>query len=206
MQAKVRMDRFEKTVSVNKFFQFIAKANAHDIFLMFSFTLITAIGAQITIPVQPVPFTLQTMMVVLAGAFLGAKKGAYSQVIYLLLGCLGLPVFAQIPDSTIGFARLFGPTGGYLLAFPIGAFLTGYLAKRPAFQQAGLKSYFGVIVSMLCGELFILLFGSMYLGIVYLKDVKEALIAGAAVFLIWTVVKDVIGASIYFGITKRKSR
>jgi len=181
------------------FFQLLIKENAYDIFLITSFTLITAIGAQITIPVKPVPFTLQTMMVVLSGAFLGAKNGAYSQIAYLLLGCLGLPVFAQIPDSTIGIARLFGPTGGYLLAFPIGAFLAGYLSKR-------YKSYFGIIVSMLCGEIFILLFGSMYLGIVYLKDVKEALITGVVVFLIWTVVKDVIGASIYFGITKRKTR
>ncbi len=181
------------------FFQLLSKENAYNIFLIFSFTLITAIGAQITIPVKPVPFTLQTMMVVLSGAFLGAKKGAYSQIVYLFLGCIGLPVFAQIPDSTIGFARLFGPTGGYLIAFPVGAFLTGFMAKR-------LKSYFGIIVSMLSGELFILLFGSMFLGLIYLKDVKEALITGAAVFLIWTVVKDVIGASIYFGITKRKSR
>lgn len=182
-----------------EFFQFLTKEKAYDLFLIFSFTLITAIGAQITIPVKPVPFTLQTMMVVISGAFLGAKKGAYSQILYLLLGGLGLPVFAQIPDSTIGFARLFGPTGGYLLAFPVGAFLTGYAAKR-------MKGYFGIIVSMLCGEIFILLFGSMYLGVIYLKDVKEALITGAGVFLIWTVVKDIIGASIYFGITKRKSR
>ena len=192
MQAK-------ENASVNKFVQLISKAKVRDLFLIFSFTLITAIGAQITIPVNPVPFTLQTMMVVLSGAFLGAKKGAYSQVAYLLLGCLGLPVFAQIPDSSIGFARLFGPTGGYLLAFPVGAFLTGFLSKR-------FKSYLGIIVSMLSGELVILLLGSMYLGIVYLKDVKEALITGAAVFLIWTVVKDVIGAGIYFGITKRKSK
>ena len=183
----------------NGFLQLLTKEKAYELFLILSFSLITAIGAQITIPVKPVPFTLQTMMVVLSGAFLGAKKGAYSQLVYLFLGCIGLPVFAQIPDSSIGFARLFGPTGGYLLAFPIGAFLTGFLAKR-------FKSYFGIIVSMLCGELFILLFGSMFLGIIYLKDVKEALITGAAVFLIWTVVKDIIGAGIYFGITKRKSR
>ncbi len=183
----------------NGFFQLLTKEKAYELFLILSFTLITAIGAQITVPVKPVPFTLQTMMVVLSGAFLGAKKGAYSQLVYLFLGCIGLPVFAQIPDSSIGFARLIGPTGGYLLAFPIGAFLTGFLAKR-------FKSYFGIIVSMLSGELFILLFGSMYLGIIYLKDMKEALITGVAVFLIWTVVKDIIGASIYFGITKRKSR
>ena len=206
MQAKVRIDRLAKSASENKFIQVLSKTKTRDIFLIFSFTLITAIGAQITIPVKPVPFTLQTMMVVLSGAFLGAKKGAYSQITYLLLGCLGLPVFAQIPDSSIGFARLFGPTGGYLLAFPIGAFITGFLAKRFVRRQAGFKSYFGIIVSMLCGELVILLFGSMYLGIVYLKDVKEALIAGGAVFLIWAVVKDIIGAGIYFGITKRRTK
>src|SRR5690606_40894557 len=89
----------------------------NKIVVLLSFTFLTAITAQITIPVKPVPFTLQTMAVLLSGAILGAKRGALSQLFYLTLGIIGFPVFAQTPDGAIGFARLLGPTGGYLLAF-----------------------------------------------------------------------------------------
>ncbi|MGA8263910.1 MAG: biotin transporter BioY, partial [Ignavibacteriaceae bacterium] len=85
----------------------VSRPHLADLLWIFSFSILTAVAAQITIPVEPVPFTLQTMMVLLSGAFLGAKNGAYSQVVYLGLGVLGFPVFAQIPDFTIGFARLF---------------------------------------------------------------------------------------------------
>ena len=100
----------------------VSRPHLADLLWIFSFSILTAVAAQITIPVEPVPFTLQTLMVLLSGAFLGAKNGAYSQVVYLGLGVLGFPVFAQMPDMTIGFARLFGPTGGYLLSFPVAAF------------------------------------------------------------------------------------
>ena len=70
------------------------------------------------------------MIVLLAGAFLGAKNGAYSQLLYIFLGAIGLPVFAQTADGTMGFARLIGPTGGYLLAFPIAAYLVGVLNRK----------------------------------------------------------------------------
>lgn len=189
----------KENIRVNKFLHFVAISNVYDLFWILSFTILTALAAQITIPVKPVPFTLQTMMVVVSGVFLGARKGAYSQIIYLLLGCVGLPVFAQIPDNAIGIMRLFGPTGGYLLAFPIGAFLTGLLANK-------IKNYFGIVLSMFIGESIILLMGSTFLGAFYLKDMKEAFISGAVVFLIWAIVKSFIGASIYFGISKSNTK
>ncbi len=189
----------KENITSNKFLKLISRANSSKLFWILSFTILTAIAAQITFPVKPVPFTLQTMMVVLAGAFLGAKNGAYSQIIYLFLGCIGLPVFAQIPDPAIGFARLIGPTGGYLLAFPVAAFITGYLVEK-------YKSYFSVIVSMLVGSIFILLFGAFYLGSVFLHNIKEALITGAAVFSIWEVVKVFAASAIYLGISRRFSK
>jgi biotin transport system substrate-specific component len=117
---------------------------------------------------------------------------------------LGLPVFAQIPDSSIGIARLFGPTGGYLLAFPAGAFITGYLAKKFMSILPSGKSFIGILISMLAGEVLIICTGAAYLGAVYLKNMQEAFISGAAVFLIWTIAKAIIGASIYFGISNTK--
>ena len=108
----------------------LSAVKGSELFWVFSFSILTAISAQVSIPIKPVPFTLQTMIVLLAGAFLGAKNGAYSQVLYILLGVIGLPVFAHTADGIMGIARLIGPTGGYFLAFPFAAFLVGYLTER----------------------------------------------------------------------------
>jgi biotin transport system substrate-specific component len=95
-------------------------------------TALTAAAAQISIPLPftPVPFTLQPMVVLLGGAALGSRLGMSSQVLYLLLGAAGLPVFAASPLLPQGFARLLGPTGGYLLSYPLAAFAAGWLAER----------------------------------------------------------------------------
>jgi biotin transport system substrate-specific component len=95
-------------------------------------TALTAAAAQASIPLPftPVPFTLQPMVVLLGGAALGSRLGMSSQVLYLLLGMAGLPVFAASPVLPQGIARLMGPTGGYLLSYPIAAFVTGWLAER----------------------------------------------------------------------------
>src|SRR3954467_11245078 len=88
------------------------------------FVALTAAAAQISIPLPftPVPFTLQPMVVLLGGAALGSRLGMSSQVLYLLLGLAGLPVFAASPVLPQGFGRLLGPTGGYLLSYPFAAF------------------------------------------------------------------------------------
>ena len=89
---------------------------------------LTAVAARIAVPLPgiPVPFTLQPVAVLLAGALLGARGGLGSQSVYLAAGMAGLPVFV----AGGGFAYLLGPTGGYLLAFPVAAWLTGSFADR----------------------------------------------------------------------------
>ena len=91
--------------------------------------LLVAISAQfvVPLPLSPVPITLQPLAVLVVGGLLGAVDGAAALVLYLALGALGLPVFA---GGGSGFLRLLGPTGGYLLAFPVAAALTGALAGR----------------------------------------------------------------------------
>jgi biotin transport system substrate-specific component len=93
---------------------------------------LTALAAQISVPLPftPVPFTLQPMVVLLGGAALGARMGASSQALYLLLGLAGLPVFAASPVLPQGAARLLGPTAGFLLSYPLAAFVAGWLAER----------------------------------------------------------------------------
>lgn len=81
-----------------------------------------AVGAMTVIPVGPVPITLQTLFVLLAGLCLGPVRGASAMLLYILAGALGLPVFA---GGKAGFAVLFGPTGGYLAGFVLTAFCAG---------------------------------------------------------------------------------
>jgi biotin transport system substrate-specific component len=96
------------------------------------FAALTAAAAQVSVPLPftLVPFTLQPMVVLLGGAVLGSRLGMASQVVYLLAGIAGLPVFAASPVLPQGALRLLGPTGGYLLSYPFAAFLAGYLAER----------------------------------------------------------------------------
>jgi biotin transport system substrate-specific component len=95
-------------------------------------TVLTIVAAQVSVPLPftPVPFTLQPMIVLLGGAALGARLGMSSQLLYLALGVAGLPVFAAAPILPQGFGRLLGPTGGYLMSYPLAAFVAGYLAQR----------------------------------------------------------------------------
>src|SRR5438132_11545864 len=88
--------------------------------------LIVAGAAQISVPLPgtPVPMTLQPMAVLLVGGLLGARFGALSMILYLAMGAAGLPVFTPTVPL-VGFARLFGPTGGYLLAYPVAAWVVG---------------------------------------------------------------------------------
>ena len=180
-------------IKSNLLLNFISSHRASQVFWILSFSVFTAIGAQIAIPVNPVPFTLQTMIVLLAGALLGPKNGACSQLVYLAAGVVGIPVFA---GGTLGIAILFGPTGGYLLAFPFGAYFTGYLIQK-------YKSYVGVVLSMFAGNILIILVGTLFLFTFYLHDFESAIIAGAAIFTIWMVIKMLVGATIYFAISKK---
>jgi len=94
------------------------------------FAAAVAAASQIAIPLPwtPVPITLQPMLVILAGMWLGPAAGATSMVLYLAAGAAGLPVFT--PIGAPGIARFFGPTGGYLLAYPAAAWVAGALNRR----------------------------------------------------------------------------
>lgn len=185
-----------ETIKSVKAYSAFSKIFSSSIFAVVSFSILTAVAAQIAIPFKPVPFTLQTMMVILAGAFLGSKKGLYSQLTYLAMGVMGLPVFAQTPDAAIGLARLIGPTGGYLLAFPVAAYLTGYLIEKS-------KNYTSVVASMFLGEFLIITFGVIHLNLLYIHDLRTAIQTGAAIFSVWMVIKVFIAAAIFKGISKK---
>jgi biotin transport system substrate-specific component len=126
--------------------------NAQRAFGIVGFAAAVAAASQIAIPLPftPVPFTLQPMLVVLAGLMLGPVAGAASMTLYLVAGAIGLPVFT--PLGAPGLARFLGPTGGYLLAYPAAAWLSGTIATRsPRYAQRAFAAVAGIAVIYLGG-------------------------------------------------------
>ena len=150
------------------------------------FALLTAVGAQIEIPHLPVPYTLQTFFVLLSGALLGKRNGALSQLLYVTLGVAGLPLFSS---WGFGIARVMGPTGGYLLAFPVAAFAVGYLVRRQ-------NNFFWTLGAMFIGLLIIFSLGTLQLNFLYFHDWALSFSSGFLIFSWWDVVKLVAAASI----------
>lgn len=119
--------------------------------LVFAFSLLVALSAQIVIPVGPIPITGQTFAVLLTGALLGSRLGAMSMIVYLIEGASGLPFFYA---GSSGVGHLLGPTGGYLVAFPAAAFITGAFAEHGwdrHFLTAALAMAIGSILIMFSG-------------------------------------------------------
>ena len=124
-------------------------------------TVLTAAAAQVSVPLPftPVPLTFQPMVVLLGASALGGRLGATSQLLYLLAGLVGLPVFAASPLLPQGAARLLGPTGGYLLSNPLAALVAGSLAER------GLdRRYLGSVLAMLAGLTVVFAVGVFWLS------------------------------------------
>jgi biotin transport system substrate-specific component len=157
---------------------------------------LTAAAAQISIPLPftPVPLTLQPMIVLLGGAALGGRLGCYSQIVYLAAGLAGLPVFASSPLLPQGALRLLGPTGGYLVSYPLAAWVVGALADR-AFDRRYMRS----AIAMLAGLAIVYAFGVAWLAfgarIPQPLGVRPALVAGAAPFFAADVVKIVLASA-----------
>ena len=151
----------------------------------FAAALTAASQVAIPLPFTPVPITLQPLVVVLAGMMLGPVFGAASMLLYLVVGAAGLPVFA--PMGAPGMLRLIGPTGGYLLAYPVAAYLAGVLSLRAGgFAGRALAAGAGVLVLYVGGlaQLAILtgsLTSAVLLGVVpfVALDAVKALVAAA---------------------------
>ena len=159
--------------------------------VMFMIAL-TAAAAQISFPIPgtAVPFTLQPMIVILAGATLGSRLGAASQMGYLALGIIGLPIFAASPLLPQGAARLLGPTGGYLMAYPLAAFVTGLLAERGFGRRISTA-----IVAMLAGVAVIYAGGLSWLATMHVGNATLAIAAGAAPFFVADICKAILAAA-----------
>lgn len=169
-----------------------SSAVAQSAWIVF-FAALTAAGAQVQIPHQPVPYTLQTFFVLLSAAFLGSRNGSASQLLYLGVGLIGAPIFTA---GGFGAARLFGPTGGYLLSFPIAALLIGYLVRQR-------KGFVWTLIAMFLGLVVVFTLGTSFLNLFYLHDFKQAFVGGFLIFSWWDVLKLLAAAAIYSEFSKR---
>ncbi|MGH7606144.1 MAG: biotin transporter BioY [Gemmatimonadales bacterium] len=150
---------------------------------------LVAAAAQVSVPLPgtPVPMTLQPLAVLLVGGLLGARLGAASLMVYLALGAAGLPVFTPTVPL-LGIARLLGPTGGYLLAYPIAAFAVGRLAdggRKPGSPEAPARTHTWtrIAAGVFAGLALIHLGGLAQLFIIT-GDVSAALRFGTLPFLL----------------------
>ena len=150
------------------------------------FALALAAAAQVAIPIPgtPVPVTLQPLVVVLSGLMLGPTLGAASMMLYLAAGAVGLPVFA--PGGAPGVARLLGPTGGYLIAFPFAAYIAGVVAIRN-------PTLLGRWAAAMAGMVAIFVGGLSQLAVLT-GSVREAIVLGVTPFAMLDVVKAFVAA------------
>lgn len=161
------------------------------------FALLIAVGAKLRIPWEPVPFTMQTFFVLLAGALLGSRFGALSGALYVVFGAAGVPIFA---GETAGWSYLSGVTGGYLLGFVIAAWLVGRLLRRlplPEFWQVAVVMAAGSGVILLCGALWL----ALGIGLGPLVAFREGILP----FLPGDVLKSLLAAAAAIPVLRRSA-
>jgi len=150
-------------------------------------TLVLAASSHVSVPMVPVPMSMQTLAVTLVGALYGWRLGGLTILVWLALGALGLPVFA---GGTGGYARFLGPTGGYLFAFPIAGALTGWLVEH---GWNG-RRFPLALAAMLLGNALCLLVGAAWLA--SMVGMQKAVAVGVMPFVPGALLKSVLGAAL----------
>ncbi len=164
-----------------------------DAVLVVAGVALTAIAAQISVPLWPVPITGQTLAVLLVGVTLGAVRAGISLALYAVVGVLGLPVFSQ---ASSGWSVLAGPTGGYIIGFVFAAVLTGWLAQLEWDRKLP-----KALVAFFAGSIVPFAFGLPWLAVSlgklgYPNDLNSVLTAGFYPFIVGGIIKAVIGAGL----------
>jgi len=171
-----------------------------DMVLVALFASLTAIGAFIKIPTPfGVPFSMQPLFVIFAANLLGSRLGLMSQLVYIFVGLIGIPIFT----SGGGPAYVLNPTFGYLAGFAIGAYVIGKLIenREKNFKNFILANLLGLVVFYLFGVAHLYLIMNFYLGKAY--PINSALIGGFLIFLPFDIIKAIISAIISKEVIKR---
>jgi biotin transport system substrate-specific component len=167
-----------------------SRTRARDAALVVAAALLTALCAQISIPIpgDPVPITGQTFAVLLTGAALGANRGALGQLLYVALGLVGLPFYA---DGDSGWTVVSGATGGYLIAFPIAAYVVGKLAEL-RMDRNPVKA----VVPFTVGSLIVFAIGVPWLAVSADLSLARAIELGFVPFIPGGIVKALLAAGL----------
>ncbi len=166
----------------------LPKSLVVDAGLVLGGAALTALLAQVAIPLWPVPITGQTLAVLLVGASLGAARGALSMVVYALAGLAGLPVYSE---HTSGPVVLFGATGGYIVGFVLAAAFTGWLAQR-RFERRVVSG----MLAFVAGSVVVFLVGLPWLKVVTGLDWAQTIAAGFTPFIVGGIIKAAIAAAL----------
>jgi biotin transport system substrate-specific component len=167
-----------------------SRTRARDAVLVVAAALLTALCAQISIPIpgDPVPITGQTFAVLLTGAALGANRGALGQLLYVALGLVGLPFYA---DGDSGWTVVSGATGGYLIAFPIAAYVVGRLAEL-RMDRNPLKA----VIPFTLGSLIVFAIGVPWLAVSADLSLSRAIELGFVPFIPGGIIKALLAAGL----------
>lgn len=168
----------------------LSRSRVRDAALVLGAALLTAACAQISIPLpgDPVPVTGQTFAVLLTGAALGANRGAAGQLLYVALGLVGLPFYA---DGAHGVDVVFGATGGYLVAFPLAAWVCGRLAEA-RYDRTPLKA----LPAFTIGSLIVFAIGVPWLAVAADISLAKAIELGFVPFIPGGIVKAALAAGL----------
>lgn len=174
-----------RSVIVDRWFE---KTKVSAVVEISAMVALTALGAQMAIylPFTPVPITMQTFVILLGAAALGAQRAAISQIFYLLLAIAGLPILA---DGKGGLSAIFGATSGYLLGFIFASLLVGHLANR--YSTNRIKNVF---ISYLLGSIVIYFLGALGLIIYLDMSVFNAIMLGITPFIIGDLLKAIVAS------------
>lgn len=177
-----------------------------QLLLVLSAVLGMTLASKVQVPFWPVPVTLQTLALPLIAAQLGSRLGTASVVAYLAAGVAGLPVFANTPPLLAGPWYLLGPTGGYLVASPLAAFLIGWVAERPIGRNPAV-----LFAAMIAGSAVVLLAGFAWLAFgAQLASgatgigVEKAWLGGVQPFLLAELVKAALAAAMVTAVASRR--
>lgn len=166
-----------------------SKYNVEEMCRTAIFTAVLAVLAQISIPMAGgVPVTLQTFGVVLSGIVLGGRGGAMACIVYLVLGLVGVPVFSGFKG---GPGVLFGPTGGFIISFPVMAYLAGMASDRAVKSISGGAAFWSKVffAGLIPGMLFNYAVGALWFDIVTGSGIMAAVTACIAPFVINDLIK-----------------
>lgn len=153
---------------------------------------VTAVAAQITIPLAPVPFTFQVLAVILTGLLLGPRYGAIAQAVYILVGAVGAPVFAGFAG---GLGVIAGPTGGYLVSYPLAAAVAGLAAHATANAPRRKALWIGVLWGI-AGLAVIYAVGATWLAVISNLPPAVALAQGVLPFVVFDLIKVGLAAAV----------